>query len=610
MLHPDGGAEPLAQSSDIMNNTTFDKPRLEPSTNGNGHAKQLASGCKVLTYDGISADFLNALGFEAQDISEVPPREWSVYSRDVVILTTTGDLNPGRPKIARRLVFDGGPKSCRIVTIPGAPGETVFEAMDNGGWGPDLIREALDADKPAVVDYSASDDPAKIAKVYLERYRTAEGSAFRCQGDEFLVHRGGAYRVKGRRETRNELAGATHEFFQELNEGITDEGKKKKTSVKVVNDVMMMVESLSLLPGHVEAPAWLDGEQPFPAAEVLPMRNALVHLPSYVAGKRAVLQPTPRFFGRYALDYDFDQDAPPPVEWLRFQEQVFPGDVESQMTLQEWFGYCLTSDTRQQKIAGLFGPLRSGKGTIARILKGLIGDENVAAPTLSGIATNFGCAPLIGKPLAIIADARLSGRADQAVITERLLSISGEDPLTVDRKHREAWTGKLPTRIMLLSNELPRLTDTSGALVGRLIIFRFTKSFYGREDKGLFDRLQKEMPGILLWAIEGWRRLQERGYFIQPESGKSMVDQMNDLSSPVGAFVRDRCEVGPGREVQTTLLFEEWERWCEENRMKPGTPPSFSRNLSAAVAGVDTQTTKRNSAPVRLYKGVGLRHAY
>jgi putative DNA primase/helicase len=43
-------------------------------------------------------------------------------------------------------------------------------------------------------------------------------------------------------------------------------------------------------------------------------------------------------------------------------------DVEAIETLQEWCGYCLTTDTRQQKIFLVVGPKRSGKGTIARVL--------------------------------------------------------------------------------------------------------------------------------------------------------------------------------------------------------------------------------------------------
>ncbi len=35
-----------------------------------------------------------------------------------------------------------------------------------------------------------------------------------------------------------------------------------------------------------------------------------------------------------------------------------------------------------------------------------------------------------------------------------MLSISGEDTMTIHRKYISAWTGKLPTRLMILTNEL------------------------------------------------------------------------------------------------------------------------------------------------------------
>src|SRR5262249_49916718 len=154
-----------------------------------------------------------------------------------------------------------------------------------------------------------------------------------------------------------------------------------------------------------------------------------LHVPT-----RKLLPHTPDFFTLYALPYAFDANTPPPREWLRFLESIWENDGEAIATLQEIVGYLLTSDTRQQKIFLIVGPTRSGKGTIARVLTGLLGSKNVVAPTLASMATNFGLSPLIGKQLAIISDARLGARSDQQLIVERLLSISGEDSLTIDRK--------------------------------------------------------------------------------------------------------------------------------------------------------------------------------
>ena len=132
------------------------------------------------------------------------------------------------------------------------------------------------------------------------------------------------------------------------------------------------------------------------------------------------------------------------------------------------------------KIMLMVGPSRGGKGVIGRILTALIGPESVCGPTLGSLGGDFGLQPLIGKPLAIVSDARFTGR-DSNIVVERLLSISGEDTLTVNRKYRDQWTGKLPARLHVISNELPKLGDASAAIVGRFVLLPLTYSWLGRE---------------------------------------------------------------------------------------------------------------------------------
>jgi putative DNA primase/helicase len=206
--------------------------------------------------------------------------------------------------------------------------------------------------------------------------------------------------------------------------------------------------------------------------------------------------------------------------------------------------------------------------------------------------------------LAIVSDARFHGE-NIPIVVERLLCISGEDTLTVDRKHVASVTMKLPTRFMFLTNELPRLSDTSGALAGRFVILRLTQSFYGNEDTGLTERLLGELPGILNWAIEGWRRLRDRGHFVVPASVQEVVQEMEDLSSPVSAFVRDACIVGTGHRVPVDSLYEAWREWCErEGRDAVTTKQTFGRDLNAAVPGLER---RRGSAQRPFYEGITLR---
>ena len=96
-----------------------------------------------------------------------------------------------------------------------------------------------------------------------------------------------------------------------------------------------------------------------------------------------------------------------------------------------------------------------------------------------------------------------------------------------------------------------------------MIMFRLTKSFFGEEDLTLFSKkLWPELPGILLWAIEGWKRLRDHGRLTQPPAGQALVDEMKELSSPIDLFLRECCVVAPGRVITPQKLFDAWKEWC------------------------------------------------
>jgi putative DNA primase/helicase len=255
----------------------------------------------------------------------------------------------------------------------------------------------------------------------------------------------------------------------------------------------------------------------------------------------------------------------------------------------------------------IVGPKRSGKGTVARVQRALVGPANVCGPTLASLGTNFGLWPLLGKSLGIISDARLGRMTDSQVVVERLLSISGEDALTIDRKNLEPVTCKLPTRMMILSNELPRLGDSSGALSGRMIVLRLTKSFFGQEDHDLSAKLMTGLPGILLWAIEGWRRLRDRGRFIQPQAALEMVEELEDLTSPIAEFVRDCCKLEEGAETVRHDVYVRYLEWCKENgKTHPDEANVFGRNLRAAVPNLRDSQPRDSEKRVRKYIGIRL----
>jgi putative DNA primase/helicase len=466
---------------------------------------------------------------------------------------------------------------------PPAPPSPPSEGQGTGAAGDD----PGDGDQPARATATTTigvedDDPYKLARQFLERYDHPDGCRLRYWAGEFCVWSDGAYSKISEDELRGRLSSWTENEFMrvhmariqvytnnaEKSPDAKDKEKvptKRRVSRNLVSDVLQAVRGLVAIPSTKSPPCWL-GDGP-PADELVAAKNGLVHLPSLVAGlDSAFTRSTPKFFSFNRVAFDFEADAPPPRQWLHFLDQLWPNDPQSVACLQEWFGYLITPDTSRHKMLLLIGPPRAGKGTIGRVLKALVGELNVAAPTLGKLAEQFGLQDLIGKPVAMIGDARLSGRTDAVAITEELLSISGEDDRTIPRKYTDSLTMKLPTRFVFLSNEMPQLGDSSGALLGRMVILRLTRSFLGVEDVDLLDKLLIELPGILLWAAAGWARLRDQGQFTVPESAADLRDEAEAVTSPMLCFIAERLEVTEDETdfVATRDLYTAWVEWCRK----------------------------------------------
>jgi putative DNA primase/helicase len=439
--------------------------------------------------------------------------------------------------------------------------------------------------------------PMEVARQLAEdRYRHADGFRLRHW-------RGGWWEWQGTHWAEVELRKVRAEAYGFTEHAVWTDEKGRETlwaptRHKIAN-VMEALGGIVLLPQSVDQPTWIgDGHD----GVIVACRNGLLDV---ATGK--LLAHTPSYFSQTSVPFDFDPAAPRPARWLAFLDQLWDEDRNQINALQEWFGYVLSGRLDLHKILLIVGPTRAGKGVIARVLGSLIGRANVAGPTLTSLMGDFGLAPLIGKPLAVVADARLSGR-DSGTVVERLLSVSGEDTLTVNIKYREQWTGKLPSRFLILSNELPRLGDASAAIAGRFVTLLLTESWLGREDPTLEPELRGELTGILNWSLDGLARLVEQGRFTQPKSTYEALATLQELASPVGAFVRDCCTTGSEHRVPVDDLWKAWRSWAEDNgHGKGGTKQVFGRDLRAALPHLKMPRPRTDGKRERVYQGIALR---
>lgn len=479
--------------------------------------------------------------------------------------------------------------------------------------------EQEQTDSTAIEVLKSDDDPHRLAQVNLETYGNAHGGHLLFWRDEWWKYRDGRYRKIGDSNLRAKVTALVHHELTERwkeseerrlqKEAAGEETKAlpvKKVTRTMVTNVIDAMRSLCAISDSIDIPCWLpDRTRP----NLVSLKNGLLNLDSIFAGEPSdkwLIPHSKDWFSAVQLPYEWDPVARCD-EWEKFLDDVFNCDTESIEALQMWFGYLLTQDTSLQKMMMVIGEPRSGKGTIMRTLDAMLGPGAVCNPSLSQLASPFELHGLIGRSVAVIGDARLSHRADEVAITERLLSITGEDPQDVQRKHLPTLHAvKLAVRFMLFSNELPGLQDSSAAFMTRCLLLVMPNSYVGREDRTLGKRIMAEMPGILRWAIIGRQMLDERGRIEQPSSGRDMLKQFRSLLSPVSMFVEEAC--AREGEIETKELFEIWCQWCLENDItQKMTIQNFSKRLRDVIPGVSTERPKIGNRRYRKFVGISVK---
>lgn len=255
----------------------------------------------------------------------------------------------------------------------------------------------------------------------------------------------------------------------------------------------------------------------------------------------------------------------------------------------------------------LLGDKRSGKDTIRHTLQSLLSPTVICGPTLDSMGTNFGMSQLIGKQLAVVGDMRLGSKCDKDLLAEHVLKLSGRGLFTIDRKHKSHWTGTLPCKLLLISNEMPKLKDASGALASRMITYRTRTSFYGREDRHLFqNKIKPELPAILLWALDGLRRMRQRGPIAEPACSTETREELAREGSPILAFVQECLTLDVAATVDKDVLYSTYLDFAFNNGLQGTSKSWFFRDLDTATAS-KVKAERVQNGGVRVHNIVGAR---
>lgn len=381
------------------------------------------------------------------------------------------------------------------------------------------------------------------------------------------------------------------------------EEKPLHLNTKMSADIREAMIHLTLQRGVEELPFWRDKRDDDPdPRNLLPVSNGLL---DWRSGQ--LIDATPRFVSTDCSDVAFDPNAAT-FMWDMFLDEIFDGDLEQIDLLHEVMGCILTGQNKFQKIFQLFGPPRSGKGTINLMLTRLLGMRSVASPRIKQIADGgFGLSSLIGKKAAIVGDARLERGRKTSALTELLLSTSGGDLQTVQRKYKDDFVGYLPVQWMLMSNEPILMHDLTGTIATRMVLMETRRSFLGREDNALFERdLLPEAAGVLNKCLEAARCLPKRGKFLVPSSIKGRQAEILREASTVTAFASECLIEDPAAETPKQDIYEAFERYCQGHGRLSADSSIFWRDLrsSGKFRNDMEKRSRTNGRRVQTIKGL------
>lgn len=289
------------------------------------------------------------------------------------------------------------------------------------------------------------------------------------------------------------------------------------------------------------------------------------------------------------VEIEYDEHAVCP-RFERFLREVFDGDDEVVQFMQRFLGYCLTGDVSEHVIALWYGHGRNGKSTLIEVIQHVLGPyAGALAPgmLLADAGTHHSTERVDLRGLRFAFESEIDeGRQWNEALLKRL---TGGDTIKGRRLYREAIEFRPTHKIVMSANSKPITRNNGLAFWKRMVLVPFEVSFAGREDRGLYEQLCKEAPGILTWCVKGCLAWQKRGLDIPQTIRKAVNAYRNDMDLIV-QFVDQCLEIAddPDVRVDRVLVHKAFADWCVDEGVK------FTRNAFYRMMAEHGYTTHRS----------------
>lgn len=277
-------------------------------------------------------------------------------------------------------------------------------------------------------------------------------------------------------------------------------------------------------------------------------------------------------FNLVPIKYLPEQDCP---NFKQFIKDILLNEDDIK-TVQELFGFCLLPHYKYEKLFILTGNGRNGKSKLLQVLKTIVGQHNTVSHGLKTIQEkDFAVSDLHCKLANIGGDISSGALKDTDVIKQ----ITGQDLITANRKFKSYVRFVNYSKQVFACNELPTIYDSSLGFWNRIIKIDFPFTFYEpKEYEGLADKTyakirkenvldniltEKELSGVLNWALEGLQRLYIQSQFSNTADTLKVRNSWIRKSSSFYAFIEDLFVFDPNSKIENGTLNDLYSAYCE-----------------------------------------------
>lgn len=258
-----------------------------------------------------------------------------------------------------------------------------------------------------------------------------------------------------------------------------------------------------------------------------------------------LIEHSPDYALTYQIQYNYNKDAEPPKKWKEFIETLVSGDKDTAYTLQEWFGLNISNYNANlcKKSVALCGAVgNTGKSKFLKMLAQIIGVHNVCSKSIQDLSAKFGAGALYGKKCVLIDDQKAANIEDGSTFK----AITGDGVIEAELKGKDPFSITFKGGITFTCNEMPYIKDDKGTHMFERFLIVPCNNVIPKEkrDNRLFEKLEKEIEGIILWALQGLKRLIKNGFILtESEVSKQANIQYRANNDSLFRYILEECIV-------------------------------------------------------------------